>query len=53
MNKNYSLLDVNRVSKDIIKNSKYKILLFHGEMGVGKTTFVTINIDEIDRKFNN
>lgn len=40
MNKNYSLLDVNRVSKDIIKNSKYKILLFHGEMGVGKTTLI-------------
>ena len=40
MNKNYSLSDVNRIAKDIIKNSIQKILLFHGEMGVGKTTLI-------------
>jgi tRNA threonylcarbamoyladenosine biosynthesis protein TsaE len=40
MNKNYSLLDLNQIAKDIVKNSKHKILLFHGEMGVGKTTLI-------------
>ena len=40
MNKNYSLSDVNRIAKDIIKSSSQKILLFHGEMGVGKTTLI-------------
>ena len=40
MNKNYSLSDVNRIAKDIIKSSIQKILLFHGEMGVGKTTLI-------------
>lgn len=40
MNKNYSLLNLNQIAKDIVKNSKHKILLFHGEMGVGKTTLI-------------
>ena len=40
MNKNYSLSDVNRIAKDIIKSSIQKTLLFHGEMGVGKTTLI-------------
>ncbi|MEZ7993025.1 MAG: tRNA (adenosine(37)-N6)-threonylcarbamoyltransferase complex ATPase subunit type 1 TsaE [Flavobacteriaceae bacterium] len=40
MNKNYSFLDLNQIAKDIIRNSKHKILLFHGEMGVGKTTLI-------------
>tara|TARA_B100000768_G_scaffold181714_1_gene205946 strand:- start:1664 stop:2071 length:408 start_codon:yes stop_codon:yes gene_type:complete len=40
MNKNYSFLDLNQIAKEIIRNSKYKILLFHGDMGVGKTTLI-------------
>ena len=40
MNKNYSLSGINRIAKDIIKSSIQKILLFHGEMGVGKTTLI-------------
>ena len=40
MNKNYSFLDLNKIAKEIIRNSKHKILLFHGEMGVGKTTLI-------------
>ena len=40
MNKNYSFLDLNQIAKEIITNSKHKILLFHGEMGVGKTTLI-------------
>tara|TARA_B110000003_G_scaffold53347_1_gene53152 strand:+ start:105201 stop:105608 length:408 start_codon:yes stop_codon:yes gene_type:complete len=40
MNKNYSLLDLNEVAKEIISNSKNKILLFNGKMGVGKTSLI-------------
>ena len=40
MNKNYSLLNLNQIAKDIIKNSKHKVLLFYGDMGVGKTTII-------------
>jgi len=40
MNKNYSLLNLNQIAKDIIKNSKHKVLLFYGDMGVGKTTLI-------------
>ena len=40
MNENYSLLNINQVAKDIIKYSDNKVLLFHGEMGAGKTTLI-------------
>jgi len=40
MNENYSLLNINQVAKDIIKYSEHKVLLFHGEMGSGKTTLI-------------
>lgn len=40
MNKNYTLSNINKIAKDIIKNSEPKVLLFHGEMGVGKTTLI-------------
>lgn len=37
---NYSLEDIETVAKQIIKQSTSKILLFNGEMGVGKTTLI-------------
>ncbi|WP_024740838.1 tRNA (adenosine(37)-N6)-threonylcarbamoyltransferase complex ATPase subunit type 1 TsaE [Tenacibaculum maritimum] len=40
MNKNYSLNELNMIAKEIISSAKHKILLFHGEMGVGKTTLI-------------
>ncbi len=40
MNKNYSLSDLKSISEEIIKQSTSKILLFYGEMGVGKTTLI-------------
>ncbi|MGB1043283.1 MAG: tRNA (adenosine(37)-N6)-threonylcarbamoyltransferase complex ATPase subunit type 1 TsaE [Tenacibaculum sp.] len=40
MNKNYSLNDLAEVAKDVITNSKNKVLLFNGDMGVGKTTLI-------------
>lgn len=40
MNKDYALADLNQIAKDVISTSENKILLFYGEMGVGKTTLI-------------
>lgn len=40
MNKDYSLSQIREIAEEVIKTSKHKILLFHGEMGVGKTTLI-------------
>ena len=40
MNKNFLLSESPIIAKEIIKNSTSKIILFHGDMGVGKTTLI-------------
>jgi tRNA threonylcarbamoyladenosine biosynthesis protein TsaE len=40
MDKNYSLQDLSLIASEIISSAKNKILLFYGEMGVGKTTLI-------------
>ncbi len=40
MIKNYSLEELPIIAKEIIKTAKHKVLLFYGEMGVGKTTLI-------------
>ncbi len=40
MNKNYSLHQISSIAKEIIDTVNDKILLFYGEMGVGKTTLI-------------
>lgn len=40
MNKNFLLSEVPIIAKEVIKNSTSKIILFHGDMGVGKTTLI-------------
>ena len=40
MNKNYSLEDLSYIAKEIIASLENKVLLFFGEMGVGKTTLI-------------
>ena len=40
MVKNYRLEDLPDIAKEIIHFAKHKILLFYGEMGVGKTTLI-------------
>lgn len=40
MNKNYSLDDLPYIAKEIIANTKHKVILFYGDMGVGKTTLI-------------
>ena len=36
----YTLDDVDKVAKQLIQNARTKTLLFYGNMGVGKTTFI-------------
>lgn len=40
MNKNFLLSEGPIIAKEIIQNSTSKIILFHGDMGVGKTTLI-------------
>ncbi len=40
MNKNYTLQEVSQIAKELIDQVSDKILLFYGEMGVGKTTLI-------------
>ena len=40
MNKNYSLDELTLIAEDIVKNAQNKVLLFYGDMGVGKTTLI-------------
>ena len=40
MNKNFLLSEAPIIAKEIIQNSTSKIILFYGDMGVGKTTLI-------------
>ena len=40
MNKNYSLSELPEIAKEIINKANNKVLLFYGDMGVGKTTLI-------------
>ena len=40
MIKNYSLQQLPEIAKELLQFSKHKILLFYGDMGVGKTTLI-------------
>lgn len=40
MNTNYSLNELTSIAKEIVATAPHKILLFYGEMGVGKTTLI-------------
>ncbi|NLP58120.1 tRNA (adenosine(37)-N6)-threonylcarbamoyltransferase complex ATPase subunit type 1 TsaE [Lutibacter sp. B1] len=48
MIKNYSLQELPEIAKEVVKNSKHKVLLFYGEMGVGKTTLIKEILKELD-----
>lgn len=52
MKKKYNLKDLPSIAKDIIENVSNKVLLFYGDMGVGKTTLIKelvrqLNVDDI------
>jgi len=40
MNIEFSLDEINEVAAQVLKHKPKKIILFNGEMGVGKTTFI-------------
>ena len=40
MIKNYTLEELPQIAKTVIDFSQHKVLLFYGEMGVGKTTLI-------------
>ena len=40
MNIIFSIVQLNEVAHQIIANNPKKVILFHGEMGVGKTTLI-------------
>jgi tRNA threonylcarbamoyladenosine biosynthesis protein TsaE len=40
MNKTYALENLSAIAKSIIETAQHKVLLFNGEMGVGKTTLI-------------
>ena len=40
MIKNYTIEELSAIAKEIIKSAKHNVLLFYGEMGVGKTTLI-------------
>ena len=40
MIKSYTLAEIHQIAEEIINLSKNKVLLFYGEMGVGKTTLI-------------
>lgn len=40
MNITYNLAEIDKVAEQVIKECKYKTLLFEGEMGAGKTTLI-------------
>ncbi|EDP95824.1 tRNA (adenosine(37)-N6)-threonylcarbamoyltransferase complex ATPase subunit type 1 TsaE [Kordia algicida OT-1] len=42
MKKEYTLSQIDEIAKAILAASKHKIIAFHGEMGVGKTTLIKV-----------
>jgi tRNA threonylcarbamoyladenosine biosynthesis protein TsaE len=49
---NYTLQDLHEIAKQVITFSKNKILLFYGEMGVGKTTLIKEILNQLGVKDN-
>ena len=52
MNKNYSLNELTKIAEEVVQSTKNKVLLFYGDMGVGKTTLIkeickVLGVDDI------
>lgn len=50
MEKSFSLSEINAVAKEILHHANSKILLFLGDMGVGKTTLIREIVKELGYK---
>ena len=47
MNKSFNITDINSIAKEILRSVDSKVLLFYGEMGVGKTTLIGEIVKEL------
>ena len=50
MNKSFDISGINLIAKQIIASVNSKIILFHGEMGIGKTTLISEIVKELGYK---
>ena len=48
MIKNYTLQQLPEIAKEVIEFSNHKVLLFYGEMGVGKTTLIKEIVKQLE-----
>lgn len=49
---NYTLEELPEIAKEVIKSAKNKVLLFYGEMGVGKTTLIKEIVKQLGSQDN-
>ena len=42
-----SIQELPKIAQEIISNLQHKIILFEGEMGAGKTTFIKVFVNEL------
>ena len=47
MNKSFNITDINSIAKEILQSVNSKVLLFYGELGVGKTTLIGEIVKEL------
>ena len=52
MVQNYALEELQKVAKEVIQSAKNKVLLFYGEMGVGKTTLIKEIVKQLGSQDN-
>jgi len=52
MIKNYALEELPAIAQEVIKSTKSKVLLFYGEMGVGKTTLIKEIVKQLESSDN-
>ncbi|NOR29022.1 MAG: tRNA (adenosine(37)-N6)-threonylcarbamoyltransferase complex ATPase subunit type 1 TsaE [Lutibacter sp.] len=48
MIKNYSLHQLPEIAKEVLQFAEHKVLLFYGEMGVGKTTLIKELVKQLE-----
>ena len=47
MNKSFNIADINSIAKEVLQSVNSKVLLFYGELGVGKTTLIGEIVKEL------
>lgn len=52
MNESFDISDINLVAKQLLKSVNSKIVLFYGEMGIGKTTLISKIVKELGYKYD-